>query len=66
MKLRIVVEHDPEADAYAAFCPEIPGCTSCGDTEAQALQNIREAIALYFEQIPLDIGPQTKVVEVTV
>jgi predicted RNase H-like HicB family nuclease len=66
MKIRVVVEYDPEAKAYAAFCPELPGCTSCGDTEADALRNIREAIALYLEPTPVQVGPSGKVVEVTV
>jgi len=35
---------------YAAFCPELPGCTSAGDTEEEALDNIKEAIELYFQQ----------------
>lgn len=35
--------------------PELPGCVSAGETEAEALESIREAIALYLEPdaIPL-------------
>jgi predicted RNase H-like HicB family nuclease len=29
--------------------PALPGCVSQGDTRAQALKNIQEAIALYVE-----------------
>ena len=29
----------------AAECPAIPGCVSQGKTEAEALDNVREAIA---------------------
>ena len=46
MRIRVVLEFDPETKSYAAHCPELPGCTSAGDTEAEALVNIREAIAL--------------------
>jgi predicted RNase H-like HicB family nuclease len=66
MKIRVVVEYDPDTKAYAAFCPELPGCASCGDTEAEALQNVREAIVLYLEPTPVEVGPQGKVIEVTV
>ena len=47
MKLRAVVEYDSEVGGYAVYCPELPGCTSAGDTQAEALENIKEAIALY-------------------
>ena len=53
MKLRVVVEYDSEADGYAVYCPELPGCTSAGDSEEEALENIKEAIALYLEPSPV-------------
>jgi predicted RNase H-like HicB family nuclease len=52
MKLRVVVEYDPEVEGYAAFCPELPGCASAGDSTEEALENIREAIALYLAPSP--------------
>ena len=66
MKLRVVLEFDAEADSYAVYCPELPGCTSAGDNEEEALQNIREAIALYLEPSPVRINPSGKVFEVEV
>ena len=66
MKLRVVVEYDPEAKGYGVYCPELPGCTSAGDTEEEALQNIKEAIALYLEPSPVKIRPRGKVFEVEV
>ena len=47
MKLRVIVEYDSEVGSYAAYCPELPGCTSAGDTEEEALENIKEAVALW-------------------
>ena len=38
MKLRVVVEYDAEVRGYAAYCPELPGCTSAGDSEEEALK----------------------------
>ncbi|MFW6174959.1 MAG: type II toxin-antitoxin system HicB family antitoxin [Chloroflexota bacterium] len=66
MKWRVIVEYDPETDAYSASCPELPGCTSAGDTQEEALANIKEAIALYLEPSPLDVGPDSRVFEVDV
>jgi predicted RNase H-like HicB family nuclease len=37
--------HEPdETGTIVAECPAIPGCVSQGRTEAEALENIREAI----------------------
>ena len=66
MKLRAVVEFDAETSSYAVYCPELPGCASAGDTEEEALENIKEAIALYLEPSPLDLSSNGKVLEVEV
>lgn len=66
MKFRIVVEHDPETNSYAAYCPELPGCCTCGDTEEEALENIKEAISLYLEPSPVKTSSAKKVFEVEV
>ena len=44
MKLLVTLERD-ETGMLVAECPAIPGCISQGQTEAEALENIREAIA---------------------
>lgn len=49
LKIRVELEYDPEAKAWAAVCPELPVCVSCGDTREKALSKIREAIALHLE-----------------
>ncbi|MBF8267076.1 MAG: hypothetical protein HW388_584 [Dehalococcoidia bacterium] len=66
MKLRVIVEYDPGAGGYAVYCPELPGCTSAGDSEEEALDNIKEAIALYLEPSPVRIKPEGKIFEVEV
>lgn len=66
MRIRVVVELDREAGAFAAYCPELPGCTSAGDSEKEAVDNIREAIALYLEPTPLKVEAGAKVTEVDV
>jgi predicted RNase H-like HicB family nuclease len=44
MKLLVTLEKD-EVGMIVAGCPSIPGCVSQGRTEAEAIENIREAIA---------------------
>ena len=51
MKIRVELEYDPESKGWSAVCPELPGCASEGDSEAEALANIREAIELYLEPV---------------
>jgi predicted RNase H-like HicB family nuclease len=36
-------------EGFAVSCPALPGCWSQGKTEAEALENIREAIRLWLE-----------------
>ena len=45
MKWRVILEPDPETGEV--WCPELPGCTSAGETEDEALRNIQDAIALF-------------------
>jgi len=65
-KVRTVIEYDPVTQSYAAHCPELPGCSSAGDTEEEALLNAREAIALYLEPTPIELRPDDKIFEVEV
>ncbi len=51
MKIRVVLE-PAEEGGYTVYVPSLPGCISQGETEEEALANIREAIELYLE--PLD------------
>jgi len=64
MKLRLVVEYDPEAKRWAAFFPELPGCASAGDTEDEAVRNAKEALELWFEPSDVKFPAGAKVLEV--
>lgn len=66
VKFRVVLEYDPVAQSYSAVCPELPGCASAGDTEAEARLNIEEAIRLYLTPSDLDLPQDAKLVEVMV
>jgi predicted RNase H-like HicB family nuclease len=48
MKLIITLQRD-ETGMIVAECPAIPGCVSQGETEDDAVQNIREAIEACLE-----------------
>ena len=48
--MRYTVVLEEEADGgYVVSVPALPGCVSEGDTRAEAIANIREAIALYID-----------------
>ncbi|MBF2008380.1 type II toxin-antitoxin system HicB family antitoxin [Chlorogloeopsis fritschii PCC 9212] len=57
MKWRVILEEDPETGEWAVWCPELPGCTSVGETEEEALENIKEAIQLYLQQEEIELAP---------
>ena len=66
MKVRVVVEYDAVTGDFGVYCPELPGCTSAGDTEEEALANIEEAIALYLEPVPLKLAPNQRLAELEI
>lgn len=67
MKFSVTLDRD-EDGVWVVECPAIPGCVSQGATKDEALENIKEAIALCLEVraekgMPLTI--ETRQVEVT-
>ncbi|MEK6375059.1 MAG: type II toxin-antitoxin system HicB family antitoxin [Acidobacteriota bacterium] len=46
MRYRVVLQHSEEG--VSVSCPGLPGCWSQGATEAEALENIRNAIEEYL------------------
>jgi predicted RNase H-like HicB family nuclease len=66
MKFRLLVEFDPEAKRWSAVFPELPGCATAGDTEAEAIANAQEALALWFEPAPIKLPKGAKLIELAV
>jgi predicted RNase H-like HicB family nuclease len=66
MTFRFILERDHETGDYSAVCPELPGCASTGETDAEARANIREAIDLYVIPGDIDLPEDTAFFEVTV
>jgi predicted RNase H-like HicB family nuclease len=69
MRYTVVLERE-EDGGYVASVPALPGCVSQGDTRAEALKNIQEAIALYVEDcrdagdpVPTEAGKEFVEVE---
>jgi predicted RNase H-like HicB family nuclease len=53
-------------EGYTVWCPGLPGCWSQGETEEDALQNIRDAIQEYLEAIQQLRGEHEEVREIEV
>jgi antitoxin HicB len=49
-KYRVVIEPD-EDGVYVVEVPSLPGCISQGQTRAEAIDNIKEAITVYLESL---------------
>ncbi|MDA3797861.1 MAG: type II toxin-antitoxin system HicB family antitoxin [Kiritimatiellae bacterium] len=54
MKFKILLEPSEEG-GFTAIVPSLPGCISEGDSKAEALKNIQEAIELYLDPVDDDI-----------
>jgi predicted RNase H-like HicB family nuclease len=44
MKLKVMIEEDPEDGGYVVGYPAFPGCHSQGETVEEALANIEDTI----------------------
>lgn len=54
MNYKVVVSESEEG--FSVSCPGLPGCWSQGETEAEALANIQDAIREYLAAIDCSIG----------
>ncbi|OGP38106.1 MAG: hypothetical protein A2090_11365 [Deltaproteobacteria bacterium GWD2_42_10] len=48
-KVSIVIEKDEQG--YYAYCPELEGCQTQGDSLEEVVANMKEAIELYLETL---------------
>ena len=65
MRYLVVVEEGPES--FGAYVPDLPGCVAAGETKAEALRLIREAIELHISDLKnegRDVPKPTSVSEV--
>ena len=50
MQYAVMIEQADDG-SYSAYVPDLPGCVSCGDTQEEAEQLIKEAVALHIESL---------------
>ncbi len=48
-KYEIIIYWSKDDEAFVAEAPELPGCIAHGETQAEALRNINEAIELWID-----------------
>jgi predicted RNase H-like HicB family nuclease len=70
MEYLVVYEKSNDGSIWARV-PDVPGCSSCGDTVEEARENIKEAIELHLEAlkaegipIPVPNHLQVEVIEI--
>jgi len=49
MRYLVVVEEGPSS--FGAYVPDLPGCVAAGETKAEALKLIREAIEIHISEL---------------
>jgi predicted RNase H-like HicB family nuclease len=66
MRYKIVLQKSEEG--YSVSCPGLPGCWSQGVTEAEAIENIQDAIREYLAAVEdlLEDTPDAEIREVDV
>jgi len=69
VKYTVILQRESDG-GYVAVVPALPGCVSQGDTRAEALKDIEEAIELYLEDVreagePIPVESDREYVEVT-
>lgn len=46
---KYLVIYEKSKDGYSAYVPDLPGCTTAGDSKKEVEENIIEAIKLHLE-----------------
>lgn len=54
IKTGLIISAFEEDGGWVSFVPELSGCVSQGDTEAEALENLDDAIGLVLEVMEED------------
>lgn len=63
--MKYLVRLEKTDEGYSVWCPGLPGCWSQGETEQDALDNIKDAIETYLATVEdLVEGKDTRTVEV--
>ena len=57
MKSYLALVHKDQGTSYGVSFPDVPGCTSAGDTFEEAIANASEALAGHFALMRADGDP---------
>ena len=60
MRFTVVLQWDPETEAYGVTVPVLPGCFTAGTTVPEALERAREAIEGHVAAL-IDLGEEVPV-----
>lgn len=47
--MSLTFQLEADGSKWHAFCPELPGCHTFGETKEEALKNLKDAVLLYIE-----------------
>lgn len=50
MRVHAVLEQEADG-AWSAWVPALPGCATYGESRAEAIEHLREAVKLYVESL---------------
>jgi len=50
MKYVYIIEKAAEG-SFSAYVPDLPGCTTCGDSVAEVRSSIRDAVECYLDSL---------------
>jgi predicted RNase H-like HicB family nuclease len=50
----VAVIHKDDDSAFGAYVPDLPGCFAAGDTEDEALDNLRISLRMYADDLAED------------
>ena len=65
MKYKVILQESDEG--FSVSCPGLPGCWSQGETEEEAIDNVKHAIKEYLAAISESLeGEEVREVEVTI
>ena len=65
LNYKIVLIRDEDEGGFAVSCPALPGCWSQGETEQEAIENIKDAIREYLAVVA-ERTPEGEIREVQV
>jgi predicted RNase H-like HicB family nuclease len=66
MKYVYVIEKAADG-SFSAYIPDLPGCTTCGDSEQDVRSSIKDAVDSYVESLREhneSVPPPTSIVDV--